>query len=149
MAPLDPPVSRSLLKIITALPSCFFEFSYNENGANYVDVHRADKSHVTTCEQRAAAGATGRKKVEHGSTFLSMLPATASSRRQLQESVSIKEKLPAVSAIWKPGLISGGLDDADPGGGGYMTCGWTGVCRPVFKKVPSSNYRKLPSYPLL
>ena len=30
-----------------------------------------------------------------------------------------------------------------------MTCGWTGVCRPVFKKVPSSNYRKLPSYPLL
>ena len=35
------------------------------------------------------------------------------------------------------------------GGGGYMTCGWTGVCRPVFRKVPSSNYRKLPSYPLL
>ena len=23
-----------------------------------------------------------------------------------------------------------------------MTCGWTGVCRPVFRKVPSSNYRK-------
>ena len=30
-----------------------------------------------------------------------------------------------------------------------MTYGWTGVCRPVFKKVPSSNYRKLPSCPLL
>ena len=29
-------------------------------------------------------------------------------------------------------------------GGGYMTCGWTGVCRPAFRKVPSSNYRKLP-----
>ena len=27
-----------------------------------------------------------------------------------------------------------------PGGGGYMTCGLTGVCRPVFRKVPSSNY---------
>ena len=36
-----------------------------------------------------------------------------------------------------------------PGGGRYMTCGWTGVCRPVFKKLPSSNYRQLPSYPLL
>ena len=36
-----------------------------------------------------------------------------------------------------------------PGGGGYMTCGWTGVCRPAFRKAPSSNYRKLPSYPLL
>ena len=35
------------------------------------------------------------------------------------------------------------------GGGEYMTCGWTGVCRPVFRKVPSSNYRKLQSYPLL
>ena len=34
------------------------------------------------------------------------------------------------------------------GGGGYMTCGRTGVCRPVFRKAPSSNYRKLPSYPL-
>ena len=33
--------------------------------------------------------------------------------------------------------------------GGYMTCGWTGVCRPVFRKVPSSNYRNLLSYPLL
>ena len=33
-------------------------------------------------------------------------------------------------------------------GGGYMTCGCTGVFRPVFRKVPSSNYRKLPSYPL-
>ena len=32
--------------------------------------------------------------------------------------------------------------------GGYMTCGWTGVCRPVFRKVPSSNYRNLRSYPL-
>ena len=30
-----------------------------------------------------------------------------------------------------------------------MTCGWTGVCRPVFRKVPSSNYRNLRSYPLL
>ena len=29
-----------------------------------------------------------------------------------------------------------------------MTCGWTGVCRPAFRKAPSSNYRKLPSYPL-
>ena len=27
-----------------------------------------------------------------------------------------------------------------------MTWGWTGVCRPVFRKAPSSNYRKLPSY---
>ena len=35
------------------------------------------------------------------------------------------------------------------GGGGYMTCGWTGICRPVFRKVPSSNYRNLRSYPLL
>ena len=32
--------------------------------------------------------------------------------------------------------------------GGYMTCGWTGVCRPVFRRVPSSNYRNLRSYPL-
>ena len=30
-----------------------------------------------------------------------------------------------------------------------MTCGWTGVCRPVSRKLPSSNYRQLPSYPLL
>ena len=30
-----------------------------------------------------------------------------------------------------------------------MTCGWTGVCRPGFRKVPSSNYRNLRSYPLL
>ena len=36
-----------------------------------------------------------------------------------------------------------------PGGGGYMTCGWTGVCRPVFRKIPSSNYRSLLSYPPL
>ena len=36
---------------------------------------------------------------------------------------------------------------ADPGR--YMTCGWTGVCRPVFRKLPSSNYWQLPSYPLL
>ena len=34
-------------------------------------------------------------------------------------------------------------------GGGYMTCGWTGVCRMVFRKLPSSIYRLLPSYPLL
>ena len=34
-------------------------------------------------------------------------------------------------------------------GGGYMTCGWTGVCRPVFRKVPSSDYRNLLSHPLL
>ena len=26
-----------------------------------------------------------------------------------------------------------------------MTYGWTGVCRPVFRKPPSSNYRQLPS----
>ena len=36
-----------------------------------------------------------------------------------------------------------------PPGGGYMTCGWTGACRPVFRKVPSSNYRNFPSYPFL
>ena len=30
-----------------------------------------------------------------------------------------------------------------------MTCGWTGVCRLVFRKLPSSNYQQLPSYPLL
>ena len=36
-----------------------------------------------------------------------------------------------------------------PGGGGYMTCGCTGVCRPVFRKLRSSIYRQLPSYPLL
>ena len=41
------------------------------------------------------------------------------------------------------------MDASRGGGGGYMTCGWTGVCRPVFRMVPSSNYRKLPSYPLL
>ena len=35
------------------------------------------------------------------------------------------------------------------GGGGYMTCGWTGVCRPVFKKLPASIYRMLLSCPLL
>ena len=35
------------------------------------------------------------------------------------------------------------------GGGGYMTCGWTGVCRPIFRKVPCSYYRNLLSYPLL
>ena len=29
------------------------------------------------------------------------------------------------------------------------TCWWTGVCRPVFRKQLSSNYRQLPSYPLL
>ena len=29
--------------------------------------------------------------------------------------------------------------------GGYMTCGWTGVCHPVFRKLPSSNYRLLPT----
>ena len=28
-----------------------------------------------------------------------------------------------------------------------MTWGWTGVCRPVFRKLPSSNYRRLSSYP--
>ena len=33
-----------------------------------------------------------------------------------------------------------------PEPGGYMTCGWTGVSRPVFRKVPSSNYRNLLSY---
>ena len=27
-----------------------------------------------------------------------------------------------------------------PGGGRYMTCGWMGVCHPVFRKLPSSNY---------
>ena len=36
-----------------------------------------------------------------------------------------------------------------PPGRGYMTCGWTGVCRLVFRKLPSSNYRQLPPYPLL
>ena len=36
-----------------------------------------------------------------------------------------------------------------PTPGGYMTCGWTGVCRPAFRKAPSSNYWKLLSYPLL
>ena len=30
-----------------------------------------------------------------------------------------------------------------------MTCGWTGVCRLVFRKVPSSNYRNLRSYPVI
>ena len=34
------------------------------------------------------------------------------------------------------------------GGGWYMTSGWTGVCHPVFRKVPTSNYRNLLSYPL-
>ena len=29
-----------------------------------------------------------------------------------------------------------------------MTCGWTRVCRPVFRKLPSSNYRQLLSFPL-
>ena len=24
--------------------------------------------------------------------------------------------------------------------GGYMTTGWTGVCHPVFRKLPHSNY---------
>ena len=28
-----------------------------------------------------------------------------------------------------------------------MTCGWTGVCRPVFRKLASSDYRQLPSGP--
>ena len=50
-------------------------------------------------------------------------------------------------------LTSCGLSGKDlapiPPEGGYMTCGWTGVCRPVFRKVPSSNCRMLPSYPLL
>ena len=32
---------------------------------------------------------------------------------------------------------------------GYTTCGWTGVCRPVFKKLPPSNHRQLPFYPIL
>ena len=32
---------------------------------------------------------------------------------------------------------------------GYMTCGWTGVYRPVLRKATSSNCRSLPSYPLL
>ena len=27
-----------------------------------------------------------------------------------------------------------------------MTCGWMGVCRQIFRKEPSSNYRQLPSY---
>ena len=26
-------------------------------------------------------------------------------------------------------------------GGGYMTCAWTGVCHPVFRKLTSSNFR--------
>ena len=35
------------------------------------------------------------------------------------------------------------------GGWVYMTCGWMGVCCLVLRKVPLSNYRNLPSYPLL
>ena len=35
------------------------------------------------------------------------------------------------------------------GGGRYMTCGWTGICFPIFRKVPTSNDQDLPSYPLL
>ena len=34
----------------------------------------------------------------------------------------------------------------DSPGGGHMTWGWNGVCRPVFRKLPPSNYRQLPSY---
>ena len=29
--------------------------------------------------------------------------------------------------------------------GGYMTCRWAGVSRPVFRKLPSSYYQQLPS----
>ena len=35
------------------------------------------------------------------------------------------------------------------GGGGCMTCGWTGIGRPTFRKVSSSNYGNLVSYPVL
>ena len=51
--------------------------------------------------------------------------------------------------MWERPVVTNGEWCSNPGGGGYMTCGWTGVCRPVFRKVPSSNYRNLRTYPLL
>ena len=33
------------------------------------------------------------------------------------------------------------LHYAEPGRGGVMTCGWPGVCRPIFRNVLSSNYQ--------
>ena len=34
-------------------------------------------------------------------------------------------------------------------GGVFMTCGWTGIYRPILRKVLSSNYKNLPLYPHL
>ena len=68
--------------------------------------------------------------------------------------VTIYERVISIIHIasWRYPLCSAKVlvDVVNPprGGGGYMTCGWTGVCRPVFRKVPSSNYRNLRSYPL-